>query len=105
MGVATLTYLMMRPAKREEEKNRKKKSALKQIAPKSFISDNEEGDYGEQPSTATRKSAESSGQELPARARKAPPERNILERIDSSSDEEEEEDKIFFEVLKTYQVS
>jgi hypothetical protein len=74
------------------------------MAPKSFISDNEDGDYAEQPSTATRKSADSSGQELPSRARKAP-ERNILERIDSSSDEEEEEDKIFFEVLKTYQVS
>lgn len=65
VGVATITYLVIKPPKKEDDKQKKKKSTIAkvQIASKSFISDSEEGGYKEEPSTDTRKSAVSNRRE------------------------------------------
>ena len=105
ISVAAVTYFLTRPPKAsEKEKHRKKKpmARLNQTG-KSFMSDNSEGPYQDEPSTEARRSADSSGKE-PMKPSKRPP-KMILERIESSSEEEENEDKIFFEVYKTYRIA
>ena len=79
--VATVTYVLTRPPKTpEKEKHRKKRPIVKlNQTGKSFMSDNSEGIYQDEPSTEAKRSAESSGKELMRHSKRTT--KAMLERI------------------------
>ena len=66
VGAASVTYYLTRPPKSSHKKSIRKKekvgSRFNQTG-KSFISDNSDGGFQDEPSTEARRSAESSGRE------------------------------------------
>lgn len=79
VGAITITYLVVRPSKEVDYKEKKKKqiTGKRQLGNKIFISDNSEMENHE-PSTGTRREVESSEREV---VMKKKAENKFLERI------------------------
>ena len=79
VGAITITYIIVRPSKEVDNKDKKKKlsTGKRQLGNKIFISDNSEMENNE-PSTGTRREVESSEREVVVK-KKA--ENKFLERI------------------------
>lgn len=78
VGAITITYLVVRPSKQVDNKDKKKKlsTGKRQLGNKIFMSDNSEMENNE-PSTGTRREVESSEREVV----KKKAENKFLERI------------------------
>lgn len=79
VGTITITYLIVRPSKEVDNKEKKKKltTGKRQLGNKIFISDNSEMENNE-PSTGTRREVESSEREV---VMKKKADNKFLERI------------------------
>ena len=98
LGAISITYLIVKPRSKEEEKIKKKKQPQKMphAVSKTFISDNSDT-FKEEPTTTNK--VDSSGREV---MKKKGSQKKILERIESS-ESNESGDQIFFAMYHNYQ--